>query len=182
MSNYSSLFRVLSPSQVQTKFKELPASHIFKMRKALTCFVMGRSFDEFTIVVADEIPIDNSSVPISDFNVGLLKKHIWKEISKKFDGYGVEPNDLNLWKAEIPISEENDKVLKNPEVEYIIQAFKAFNLKKLRSGDMFLDEEVFPDDYAPPRRHIHILVQPPSPATTGKRKAENFYGEGSSVK
>ncbi|PKK59642.1 hypothetical protein RhiirC2_820485 [Rhizophagus irregularis] len=137
------------------------------MRKTLTCFVMGRSFEEFTIVVADEISIDNSSVPISDFNVGLLKKHIWKEISKKFDGYGVEPNDLNLWKAEIPISEENDKVLKNPEVEYIIQ---AFNPKKLRSGDMFLDEEIFPDNYAPPRRHIHIIVQPPMPATTGKGK------------
>src|SRR5687767_815439 len=99
MSSYSSLFQVLSPSRIQTKFEELPArsntlsmvfclcytvfffepllildlcvcSSIFKMRKALTCFVMGRSFDEFTIVVADEIPIDNSSVPIIDFNVG----------------------------------------------------------------------------------------------------------------
>src|SRR2546423_5330395 len=122
MSSYSSLFRVLSPSRAQIKFEELPirsntlsivfclcctvffepllildlcvCSRIFKMRKALTCYVMGMSFNEFTIVVADEILIDNISVPISDFNVGLLKKHIWKEISKKFDGYGVEPNDL----------------------------------------------------------------------------------------
>ncbi|CAB4435540.1 unnamed protein product [Rhizophagus irregularis] len=168
----SSLFRILSPSRasrVQTKKnEELPSSHVFKMRKILTCFVMGKSFDEFPIVIADEIFIDNSSVPIGVFNVGLLKKHIWKEISSKFDG---EPNDLILWKAEIPISEENDKVLKNPDVECIIQAFDP---KKLRSGDMFLDNEVFPEDYKPPNRHIHILVQPPPSATTEQRPTKRL--------
>src|SRR5204862_2963559 len=79
---------------------------------------------------------------------------------------GIVPNRLNLWKAEITVSEENRKVLENPEIEYIKQ---TFNLKKLNPSDMFLDEEVFPDKYTPQQRHIHIIVQPPPlPATTGK--------------
>src|ERR1044072_4871842 len=105
MSSYTSLSRVLLPFWVQTKIEEntrsnnylcytkkftflnlvlildlCVCSHIFKMRKALTCFVTGRTLAEFTIVVADEIPIDNSSVPIDYFTVALLKKHIWKDI------------------------------------------------------------------------------------------------------
>ena len=68
-------------------------------------------------------------------------------------------NRLNLWKVEIPISEENKKILENPEIKYIKQTFKELNLKKLSPGDMFLDKEVFSDN-------IHILVEPP--ATTGK--------------
>ncbi|CAB4495658.1 unnamed protein product [Rhizophagus irregularis] len=176
MSNYSSLSRVLSPFQVQTKFEENslsasptlnPKSYIFKMKKILTCFVMGKSLDEFTIVVAEEISIDNGWIPIKDFTVGLLKKHIWKEISYDFDGSGIVPNRLNLWKAEIPVSEENRKVLENPEIEYIKQTFK---LKKLNQSDMFLDEEVFPDKYTPPHRHIHIIVEPPLPSTTGLKR------------
>ncbi|CAG8781395.1 3564_t:CDS:1, partial [Rhizophagus irregularis] len=106
------------------------------MKKVLTCFVMGKSLVEFMIVVAEEISIDNGWIPIKEFNVGLLKKHIWKEISNDFDGSGIVLNRLNLWKAEIPISEENRKVLENPEIEYIKQ---TFNLKKLDPSDIFLE-------------------------------------------
>lgn len=54
------------------------------------------------------------------FLTGQYKKG-GKKRSVKFDSCGIEPNDLNLWKAEIPASEENIKILKDPEIECIIK-------------------------------------------------------------
>src|SRR4051794_30026870 len=108
------------------------------MRKILSCFILGSTSDEFPIVIADAIPIDNSNIPIGEFTVGLLKKHIWKEMTNDFVGGGsssIRPKDLNLWKVEIPICKESKKILdENPEINYIKQ---VFNAKKLAPGNMF---------------------------------------------
>ena len=48
MSNYSSLFRVLSPSRVQTKFEEnsLPARSNIVSKKSFTCVILKNYFLE----------------------------------------------------------------------------------------------------------------------------------------
>jgi hypothetical protein len=90
--------------------------------------------------------------------------HIWKDIENIFDGSGIKPEDLDLWKVEMPICEENKKILKNPE----ISIEQVFGGEMLDPGDMFLEKGVFPDTYTPPHHNIHVIITHPLTAIPGK--------------
>ncbi|CAB4480718.1 unnamed protein product [Rhizophagus irregularis] len=106
MSNYSSLFRVLSPSRVQTKFEEksLPARYTDIM---IFCLVQDR---------------------------------------------------LTLWRVDIIQTKENQEV--------IVKEHKGVELHSFESVGSYFQE-------TPTSTNIRIIVEPPPPATTGKRKAED---------
>ena len=79
---------------------------------------------------------------------------------------GVDPVGLNIWEVMIPTRDENDnkwKILNNKPHDKI-NVKEDLEGKLLQSDDVI--EELF--DGQPPPKHIHILVEPPKPATTGK--------------
>ncbi|CAI2175444.1 2944_t:CDS:2 [Funneliformis geosporum] len=157
MSNYSSLFRVLSPSQVQTKFEEksLPARSNVYTDIVLGCLILGESFFHLGINI-QEVP-----------SISFLKEEIKKK--KENDFRGIDPDNLKLWKVEIPAGDNRLKqLMSNAEID-------IDSIAKDLGGAVFLDPMLnitryFPETYNPPEEHVHILVQPPKPATTGKRK------------
>ena len=122
------------------------------MKMILNCLVLGSTSNMFPVIIADVIRFNDALVSIDEFSVGLLKIHIWKEID---DGSGIEPQDLDLWKVEIPECKENKKILKNPEISCIEQVFGS---EKLNPNDMFLKKGVFPDTYTPPHSNIHVII------------------------
>ncbi|CAB5367480.1 unnamed protein product [Rhizophagus irregularis] len=72
-----------------------------------------------------------------------------------------------------------------PKRYIYIMSHESINVKEELGGELLDAEDSISSkiENVPADNHIHIIVEPPSsPATTGKRKAENFYGEGSSVK
>jgi hypothetical protein len=158
MSNYPSLFRVLSPSRVQTKFEEnsLPArSNRYMAEITLFCYVLGTPVNSAIPVDIGKITkVGNFDVNLEKLNFGHIKKLIWPNNNKA--------NELKLRTFVTPLREDNEalKKLNNNFCENIELS------DELSPGTKFLTE--FPADYKFLDNYIHIIVQPPSPAITGK--------------
>ncbi|PKB96510.1 hypothetical protein RhiirA5_385289, partial [Rhizophagus irregularis] len=108
MSSYSSLFRVLLPSRLQTNFEEnsLPARYIM-----IGCFILG-SGTSFIFEIG----------AFRDFTE--LSKAFWEKNKDYFINTGVM-NELNLklWNVEIP-TRNNKKYLElknNPRVDIDVE-------------------------------------------------------------
>ncbi|CAB5371148.1 unnamed protein product [Rhizophagus irregularis] len=144
MSNYSSLFRVLSPSRVQTKFEEksLPARYTDIM---IFCLVQGDA-------IKNSFPIDTRNYA----TFGHLRTAIKDAKQNAF--VGIDADRLTLWRVDIIQTKENQEV--------IVKEHKGVELHSFESVGSYFQE-------TPTSTNIRIIVEPPPPATTGKRKAED---------
>ena len=99
----------------------------------------------------------------SSKRVMILRNTIYDEKKNTFSS--IDRNGLILWKVDIPFDCENDKL------KMLDNAFGTINIEQDLKG-----EEMLPGDkiskyltnFDNPPSSIHILVQPPLPATTGK--------------
>ncbi|GBC46001.2 P-loop containing nucleoside triphosphate hydrolase [Rhizophagus irregularis DAOM 181602=DAOM 197198] len=156
MSNYSSLSRVLSPFRVQTKFEEnsLPARYTMAYY-----LVLGKVPAKEEL---DYVEFDSSQ------RVMILRNTIYE--MKKNTLSSIDRSDLKLWKVDIPFDCENDKL------KMLDNAFGTINIEKDLKGEKMLPgDEISKYLKNLPTSSIHILVQPPQPATTGKRQLDLDY-------
>jgi len=158
MSNYSSLSRVLSPFRVQTKFEEnsLPArSNRYMAEFTLFCYVLGTPVNNsIPIDIGNVTKVDGVDVKLDKLNFGHIKKLIWPNNNNA--------NELKLRTLETPLEEDNE-ALKELNKNF----YENIQLSGVLSpGIKFLEE--FPVGHDFPDNYIHIIVQPPLPATTGK--------------
>ena len=116
------------------------------------CFILG-SGTSFNLEIGD----------FEDFTE--LSKALWEKNKDYFINTGVM-NELNLklWNFEIPTrnNKKYSELKKNPRVDIIIE--QEFGGEEIDQTWMIYG--TFPD--TPSKEHIHIIVQPPPPATTGK--------------
>ena len=116
------------------------------------CFFLGNGIS-FNFEIGD----------FEDFT--KLSKALWEKNKDYFINTGVmDELNLKLWKVEIP-TRNNKKysvLKKNPRVDIDIEQ---------EFGGVEIDQTWLIDStfkVPPPKEHIHIIVQPPPPATTGK--------------
>ncbi|CAB5198873.1 unnamed protein product [Rhizophagus irregularis] len=154
MSNYSSLFRVLSPSRVQSRYMA---------EFTLFCYVLGTPVKSaIPIDIGNITKVDGPDVSLKKLNFGHIKKLIWPNDNKA--------NQLKLMKFVTPLKEDNEelKELNKKFYENIELSDKLSPctkvLKEFPAGYEFLDD------------YIHIIVQPPPPVTTAtKRQLDSDY-------
>ncbi|CAB4398527.1 unnamed protein product [Rhizophagus irregularis] len=149
MSSYTSLFRVLSPSRVQTKFEEnsLPARYTMAYY-----LVLGEVPAKEEL---DYVEFDSSE------RVMILRNTIYEMKKNTFSS--IDRSDLKLWKVDIPFDCENDKL------KMLDNAFGTINIKEDLKGEKMLPgDEISKYLKNLPPSSIHILVEPPPPATTEK--------------
>jgi hypothetical protein len=114
------------------------------MSITLLCLVKGN-----TLANAFPIHIDGNSL------VGDLKEAI--KAKKQNDFAGIDADRLKLWKKEIP--DDQDNLLSN---------------LTLNDGDELLATREIGDYWTekPPKRNIHVIVEPPESTTTSSREQE----------
>ncbi|PKK58149.1 hypothetical protein RhiirC2_796786 [Rhizophagus irregularis] len=107
---------------------------------------------------------EKNAFPV-DFDTGKTIGHLKEAIKEKKSVAfcNTDANNLKLWKVNIPES-------KKQEIYEGIDIKVKFGGEELDS-DLKTIGQVFEEQ--PPSEHIHILVQPPMPTTTGKRPLEN---------
>ncbi|PKY30519.1 hypothetical protein RhiirB3_447640 [Rhizophagus irregularis] len=126
----------------------------------LGCLILGGSFLYLGINI-QEVP-----------NISILKEEIKKK--KENDFRDIDPDNLKLWKVDIPAGDNRLKqLMSNAEID-------IDSISKDLGGAMFLDPMLniaryFPETYNPPEEHVHILVQPPPPpVTTGSGQLKSL--------
>src|ERR1051326_44768 len=114
------------------------------MSITLLCLVKGNT-------LANAFPIDVNK----DQLVGHLKKVIKAE--KQNDFAGIDADRLKLWKKEIP--DDQDNLLSN---------------LTLNDGDELLATRELGDYWTekPPKRNIHVIIEPPESTATSSREQE----------
>ncbi|CAB4390094.1 unnamed protein product [Rhizophagus irregularis] len=160
MSSYSSLSRVHSPFRVQTKFEEnsLSASSTKRYMADITlyCYLLDTPINSaIPVDIGETTRVEGVDVPIKKFSFGHLKKQIWPNNN--------EANKLRLWKFETPFKKDNEQ-LKTLNENFRNDAY----LEQVLGEDLSPSElirTIFPVGYVFPPNHIHIVVQPPLPAT-----------------
>ncbi|GES91231.1 crinkler (CRN) family protein [Rhizophagus clarus] len=157
MSSYSSLSRVLSPFRVQTKIEEnsLP----------VRSNVASISYTMAYYLVLGEVPAKRKLDFVkSDFSgrVMVLRNAIYAKKKNAFSSKSIDENDLILWKVDIPFDVENDKLT------MLDERFDTINIERdLEGKEMLPGDEISKYlNFDKPPSSIHILVQPPQPATT----------------
>ncbi|GBB91836.1 hypothetical protein RclHR1_19240003 [Rhizophagus clarus] len=121
------------------------------------CFILG-SGTSFNFEIGE----------FEDFT--KLSKALWEKNKDYFINTGVM-NELNLklWNVEIPTrnNKKYSELKKNPRVDIDVeQEFKGVEIDQT-----WLINSIF--TASPLKEHIHIIVQPLPPATTGKRKHDD---------
>ncbi|PKK42640.1 hypothetical protein RhiirC2_569616, partial [Rhizophagus irregularis] len=97
----------------------------------------------------------------SSKRVMILRNTIYDEKKNTFSS--IDRNDLILWKVDIPFDCENDKL------KMLDNVLGTINIKKdLKGEEMLPGDEISKYLRNLPPSSIHILVQPPPPATNGK--------------
>ena len=155
MSRYSSPFRVLSPSRAHEE-NSLPAkSNRYMVEFTLFCYVLGTPVDSaIPVDIGNITKVDNSDVSLEKLTFGHIKKLIWPNNNKA--------NELKLRKFVTP-QEEDNEALKELNKNF----YENIELSnKLNSSTKVLTE--FPIGYEFLDNYIHIIVQPPPSATTGR--------------
>ncbi|CAB5382550.1 unnamed protein product [Rhizophagus irregularis] len=160
MSSYSSLSRVLSPFRVQTNFEEnsLSASSTKRYMADITlyCYLLDTPINSaIPVDIGETTRVEGVDVPIEKFTFGHLKKQIWPNNN--------EANKLRLWKFETPFKKDNEQ-LKTLNENFRNDAYLEQVLGEDLSPGEFI-RTIFPVGYVFPPNHIHIVVQPPPPAT-----------------
>ena len=114
------------------------------MSITLLCLVKGN-----TTAIAFSVKISRDE-PVSE-----LKKAIKAEKHKTF--HGIEADELKLWKVQIP--GDQDDLLSN---------------LTLNDGDELLATREIGDYWTekPPKRNIHVIVEPPESTATSSREQE----------
>jgi len=113
------------------------------MSITLLCLVKGN-----TLANAFAVDIDSEK----------LVSHLKDAIKDKIDvPAGFKAKDLKLWNVTIP--DDRDDLLSNLTLEN-----KDELLATREIGDYWTEK--------PPKRHIHVLVEPPASATTSSREQE----------
>jgi hypothetical protein len=102
---------------------------------------------------------EENAFPV-DYNTSNTIGHLKEAIKlKKSVALGsTDANALKLWKVSIPESEKK-KIYKGINIEYEFRG-------EILDSDLNTIEDHFKEQ--PPSRHIHIIVEPPPSATTGK--------------
>src|SRR5947207_15015876 len=110
-------------------------------------------------LILGETPVQNkiSLLEISNYKyVGEIRSAIYKNNEKKDAFNEIVENDLKLWQVDI----DKDKIGMLDAQPYGINITKDLNGKELFPRDGIPDE--LKDDSI----YIHIIVEPPKPATT----------------
>src|SRR6266511_1998845 len=98
-------------------------------------------------------------------NFTQLKKAIWEEDKEYFESVRIKNEKrFKLWKVQISTKHNNkyDKLLENHHEDLDVK--EDFGGERL--DETWLIDSIF--KCSPPEEHIHIIVEPPKPATTGK--------------
>ncbi|CAG8772771.1 18854_t:CDS:1, partial [Gigaspora rosea] len=96
-------------------------------------------------------------------SISKLREVIYEKNKNYFKNF--DANQLSLWKVDIPYDAENDKFVKLRTLEsrshnedIILQELEGQELTPIDDfGDIFAHSDL---------KNIHIIVQPPPPATT----------------
>ncbi|POG61897.1 hypothetical protein GLOIN_2v1700674 [Rhizophagus irregularis DAOM 181602=DAOM 197198] len=142
MSNYSSLFRVLLPSRVQTKFEEKYFRVCRYTDIMIFCLVQGDA-------IKNSFPIDTRNYA----TFGHLRTAIKDAKQNAF--VGIDADRLTLWKVDIIQTKENQEV--------IVKEHKGVELHSFESVGSYFQE-------TPTSTNISIIVEPPPPANTGLKR------------
>ena len=125
----------------------------------LYCYLLGTPINSaIPVDIGETTRVEGVDVPIEKFSFGHLKKQIWPNNN--------EANKLRLWKFETPFKKDNEK-LKVLNKNF----FNDTDLEQELGEDLSPGElirTIFPVGYVFSPNHIHIIVEPPKPATTGK--------------
>jgi hypothetical protein len=130
----------------------------------LSCFVLGSAL-KFSVNISDVNTISDSNsspeIPFDILTIGHLKEMIYH---KQQDTFGqINPNMLILLKVSIPTREKNgkyNKLKENPHLEFVKKEIESEEL-----DESWNVAKSFPDIRM---EHVHVIIQPPKPATTGK--------------
>jgi Crinkler effector protein N-terminal domain len=112
----------------------------------LLCLVKGNT-------TANVFPVDIEK----DQLVGHLKEAIKAKKHKTF--HGVEAKDLKLWK--VPISDDHDDQLRNLSLE---DSDELLAINEI--GEYWTEK--------PPKKRIHVLVEPPESTTTSSQEVKEL--------
>ena len=96
--------------------------------------------------------------------VMILRNAIYDKKKNTFSSKSIDESDLILWKVDIPFDGEN-------ELTMLDERFDTINIEQdLEGKEMLPGDEIskYLKNFDKPPSSIHILVQPPPPATTGK--------------
>jgi hypothetical protein len=118
----------------------------------LGCMVLGGNYFSLKVNIEE----------VSD--ISFLQKAIKAEKENEFRD--IDYDGLKLWKVEIPAEDDRLDILKNAEIDINSIAKDLGGAKYL--NPMLSITKYFSEDYIPPKEHVHIIVQRPPPATTGK--------------
>ncbi|CAB5394658.1 unnamed protein product [Rhizophagus irregularis] len=131
----------------------------------LYCYFLGTPINSaIPVDIGETTRVEGVDVPIEKFSFGHLKKQILPNNN--------EANKLRLWKFETPFKKDNEKLKLLNENFHNDTDLEQELGEYLSPGELI--RTIFPVGYVFSPNHIHIIVQPPSsPATTGKRKAED---------
>ncbi|POG75267.1 hypothetical protein GLOIN_2v989371 [Rhizophagus irregularis DAOM 181602=DAOM 197198] len=153
-------FNRIDASQVQTKFEEnsLPVrSNVVPIRYTMAYYL-----------ILGEVPAKRKLDFVKfDFSerVMILRNAIYDKKKNTFTNKNIDENDLILWKVDIPFDGENDKLT------MLDEKFDTINIEQdLEGKEMLPGDEISKHlkNFDKPTSLIHIIVQPPQPATTGK--------------
>jgi hypothetical protein len=148
----------------ETFSKRFNPYHRNMAKLVLSCFVLDSAL-KFSVDICDVNTISDSNssreIPFNFLTIDHLKKMIYRE---QQDSFGqINPHMLILWKVSIPTREKNgkyDKLKENPRLEIVKKELEGEELDESWNVDTsFSDIRM---------EHVHIIIQPPPPATTGK--------------
>ncbi|GBC22477.2 hypothetical protein GLOIN_2v1729495 [Rhizophagus irregularis DAOM 181602=DAOM 197198] len=151
-------FNRIDASQVQTKFEEnsLPVrSNVVPIRYTMAYYL-----------ILGEVPAKRKLDFVKfDFSerVMILRNAIYDKKKNTFTNKNIDENDLILWKVDIPFDGENDKLT------MLDEKFDTINIEQdLEGKEMLPGDEISKHlkNFDKPTSLIHIIVQPPQPATT----------------
>src|SRR5947207_15782074 len=121
---------------------------------SLNCLFLGEApIRSFPVIIGEEITVDNNRIKYEKITVSNVKSLILSE-----KGISCCLDNLNLWKVNLVIVNENDKVLEIYSTEDDIKEKLGGELMNPRSslGEYF-NENSFKDEGS--KSAIHIIVQ-----------------------
>ena len=137
----------------------------------LFCVLLVHPLPEpFSIDISEENPTDNGIVYKDRLSFSHIKKLILNILKESPTVYKNVSEVKTLWRIE-ELAEGNDKweILEKIVKEFNDETDTEHKLKELDARKL-LSSNYFKDEFTAelPKRKVHIIIQPSSPATTGK--------------
>jgi hypothetical protein len=113
-------------------------------------------------LILGETPVQNkiSLLTISGYDyVGEIRSAIYKNNERKVTFSGIGENDLRLWQVG-----DIDK----DKIRILDEKPHGINIKKDLNGIELFPRDEIPNKLKDKSIYIHVIVEPPLPATTGK--------------